>query len=146
LNQTIFDQLAKVSQSSVLNASGLLSLGQTTTLLSGARAYVGVDTSITHQAAAVGTPVVAIFGPTSPVYFGPWPKGIEWASGQDSVWTLVGSAGNRVQREGNVTIVQGAGDCVPCMRMGCDDHNQSHSACLDGLGYQRVLSALQEVL
>jgi heptosyltransferase III len=36
-----------------------------------ARAYIGNDSGITHLAAAVGTPVVAIFGETDPVVWAP---------------------------------------------------------------------------
>jgi len=39
--------------------------------LAGARLYVGNDAGITHLAAAVGTPVVAIFGPTDPALWAP---------------------------------------------------------------------------
>jgi ADP-heptose:LPS heptosyltransferase len=39
--------------------------------LSGARLYVGNDSGITHLAAAVGTPVVALFGPTDPAVWSP---------------------------------------------------------------------------
>lgn len=39
--------------------------------IAGARAYIGNDAGITHLAAAVGTPVVAIFGPTDPALWAP---------------------------------------------------------------------------
>jgi len=39
--------------------------------LAGASAYVGNDSGITHLAAAVGVPVVAIFGPTDPAIWAP---------------------------------------------------------------------------
>jgi len=39
--------------------------------LRGARIYVGNDSGITHLAAAVGTPLVAIFGPTDPELWAP---------------------------------------------------------------------------
>jgi len=39
--------------------------------LAGARLYVGNDSGITHLAAAVGAPVVAVFGPTDPAVWGP---------------------------------------------------------------------------
>jgi heptosyltransferase III len=39
--------------------------------LAGARLYIGNDSGITHLAAAVGTPVVALFGPTDPACWAP---------------------------------------------------------------------------
>jgi len=39
--------------------------------LATARLYIGNDSGITHLAAAVGTPVVAIFGPTDPCIWAP---------------------------------------------------------------------------
>ncbi len=39
--------------------------------LASARLYIGNDSGITHLAAAVGTPVVAIFGPTDPAVWAP---------------------------------------------------------------------------
>jgi heptosyltransferase-3 len=39
--------------------------------LAKARLYVGNDSGITHLAAAVGTPVIALFGPTDPEVWGP---------------------------------------------------------------------------
>ena len=54
--------------------SGALSFGQTAELLPRAALYVGVDTSTTHVAAAVGVPVLALFGPTSACHWGPAPS------------------------------------------------------------------------
>jgi hypothetical protein len=39
--------------------------------LASARLYIGNDSGITHLAAAVGTPVVALFGPTDPAIWAP---------------------------------------------------------------------------
>ena len=39
--------------------------------IAGAQAYIGNDSGITHLAAAVGTPVVALFGPTDPAVWAP---------------------------------------------------------------------------
>ena len=39
--------------------------------LAGARLYIGNDSGISHLAAAVGTPVVALFGPTDPAIWAP---------------------------------------------------------------------------
>ena len=41
-------------------------------LFAGARAVVGVDTGLVHLAVAVGTPALALFGPTDPALTGVW--------------------------------------------------------------------------
>ena len=50
--------------------------------LASARVYIGNDSGITHLAAAVGTPVVAIFGPTDPVVWAPRGKDISLVVGR----------------------------------------------------------------
>ncbi|HSL92439.1 MAG TPA: glycosyltransferase family 9 protein, partial [Candidatus Limnocylindrales bacterium] len=67
-------------------------------LVSLAKAYVGVDTVVTHMAAALGRPTVAIFGPTPPHRWGPWPNGHPLAA------PYVNRGG--IQRNGNIVIVQ----------------------------------------
>ncbi len=47
------------------------SLGDLAAWLASATAYVGNDSGITHLAAAVGTPVVALFGTTDPAVWCP---------------------------------------------------------------------------
>ena len=44
-------------------------------LLQGARCIIGGDTGPLHLAVALGTPAVALFGPTDPVRNGPYPLG-----------------------------------------------------------------------
>ena len=51
------------------------SLRQLAALLGLARVVVAADTGPLHLAAALGTPVVALFGPTDPARNGPVPKG-----------------------------------------------------------------------
>jgi len=51
---------------------GNISLSQTAALSAEADGYFGVDTAPMHMAAAVGTPVIALFGPTHPENWGPW--------------------------------------------------------------------------
>lgn len=46
-------------------------LGDLAEWLAGAKLYVGNDSGITHLAAAVGTPVLALFGPTDPAVWAP---------------------------------------------------------------------------
>jgi heptosyltransferase-2 len=51
---------------------GKCSLRDTIALLKRCSLFVGNDSGIMHLAAAAGTPLVALFGPQSPVKFGPW--------------------------------------------------------------------------
>ena len=51
---------------------GNLSLTQIAALSAESDGYFGVDTAPMHIAAAVGAPVVALFGPTSAESWGPW--------------------------------------------------------------------------
>ncbi len=44
-------------------------LGGTAAIIAGAALYVGNDSGLTHVAAALGTPTVAVFGPTDPGQF-----------------------------------------------------------------------------
>jgi heptosyltransferase-1 len=53
----------------VCNVTGLIALMRRATLL------VGGDSGPTHMAAALGVPLVALFGPTDPVRNGPWGPG-----------------------------------------------------------------------
>ncbi len=53
----------------VCNVAGLIALMRRTTLL------VGGDSGPTHLAAALGVPLVALFGPTDPERNGPWGPG-----------------------------------------------------------------------
>ncbi len=46
-------------------------LGELASWLSGARLYIGNDSGITHLAAAVGIPTLALFGPTDPAKWAP---------------------------------------------------------------------------
>ncbi|WP_333843199.1 glycosyltransferase family 9 protein [Pelomicrobium sp.] len=121
-----------------LNLAGRVSLAMLGPLLAGAAVYVGPDTAITHMAAAVGTPTVALFGPSNPVKWGPWPKG---HPADQNPWQRIGS-----QRAGNVFLLQGRKHCVPCMLEGCERHVQSYSDCLQELPASRVIEAVQTLL
>lgn len=129
-----------VASSSFLDASGRLSFGQLASLLADAALYVGADGSVTHLAAACGTPSVAIFGPTDPRRWGPLSRA---GAGQRYERVSV-----EPQRVGRVVLLQGAqaGTCVPCGRAGCDDHRGSRSACLEAIDGDRVLAEARRVL
>jgi heptosyltransferase-3 len=121
-----------------VDAAGKLNLAGVAYLLSKARVYVGPDTVVTHLAAASGTPTVALFGPSNPVKWGPWPKGYD----EDrNPYKMRGT-----QRVNNVVMLQGSGDCVPCMEEGCERHIASLSDCLQNLPAAKAIDALRELL
>ncbi len=130
--------IVEAAPGSCRSLAGQLTLAQTTELLRGASLYIGPDTAVTHLAAATGTPSIALFGPSNPVKWGPWPTG--WESLQ-SPWKTQGSG-----RQGNVWLIQGEGDCVPCLLEGCDRHLDSESRCLMGVSVERVSAAAEKML
>ncbi|MEW6356165.1 MAG: glycosyltransferase family 9 protein [Planctomycetota bacterium] len=85
-------------------------------ILSKCRAYLGNDSGITHIAAAVGTPTIAIFGPTDPDVWGP--------------------------RGESVTIIRGQAPCAPCSReerLACKNRR-----CLEAVGIDDVWDRIRE--
>ncbi|GCE27735.1 ADP-heptose--LPS heptosyltransferase [Dictyobacter alpinus] len=73
LNQTLIDGLEEVPPEMVVNLAGKTSFGQSAAQIEASTLFIGNDSSPMHLAAAVGTPVIAIFGPTSPAEYGPYP-------------------------------------------------------------------------
>ena len=121
----------------IVRADGALSWPELSSLMAGARVFTGPDTSVTHLAAAAGCPTVALFGPTDPRRWGPWPFG-----GLAEPWEVAGT----IQRRGNVWLVQHPMPCVPCQLEGCLRHVRSHSLCLDAMPADPVLRAVDEAL
>ena len=121
----------------VMRLDGALTWPELAAVIGTARAYIGPDTAITHLAAASGAPTVALYGPTDPRIWGPWPRG-----GLDHAWAPSGT----IQRRGNVFLVQNPLLCLPCQQEGCDRRLESHSQCLDTLTVAQVVSAVDEAL
>ena len=72
LNQSLLKGL-EVPKGSVLNLAGKTNFGESAALLQRCVLFIGNDSSPMHLAAAVGIAVIAIFGPTSPQEYGPYP-------------------------------------------------------------------------
>ncbi|HUI95504.1 MAG TPA: glycosyltransferase family 9 protein [Xanthobacteraceae bacterium] len=121
----------------VRRLDGRLRWPEIAALLAGARLYVGPDTSVTHLAAASGCPTVALFGPTDPRLWGPWP-----AHGLPTPWAAAGT----IQHRRNVWLVQNPLPCLPCQQEGCDRRLDSRAQCLDELSPRQVLAAVDQAL
>ena len=123
--------------SDVTRLDGRLAWPDLTAVIGAARAYMGPDTAITHLAAASGAPTVALYGPTDPRLWGPWPHG-----GLERAWEASGT----IQHRGNVWLVQNPLLCLPCQQEGCERRLDSHSECLDTLTVAQVVAAVDEAL
>ena len=102
-----------------IDACEQLGLGGLLALLEACHFVVSNDTSVMHLAAAVGTPVAALFGPTSPQQYGPW-------------------------NPGDLVFWQGL-HCSPCLT----NYNQKVSLCPDpvcirGIAPAQVLEAIEK--
>ena len=133
--QQYVNGIAQISDAA--NLCGMLTLAQTADLLSRAALFVGPDTSVTHIAASVGIPTIALFGPSNPVKWGPWPAN---HARDESPWHMKGS-----QRSGNVSLIQGEGECVPCRGEGCEKNRHSFSRCLDELSVNSVMREIDRI-
>jgi heptosyltransferase-3 len=121
----------------VRRLDGVLTWPELAGVIRGAKVYIGPDTSVTHLAAATGTMTVALYGPTDPRLFGPWPVGASAGA-----WEPAGT----IQRRGNVWLVQNPLPCLPCQQEGCERRIDSYSRCLDGLSPPQVLKAVDQAL
>ncbi|HJU10199.1 MAG TPA: glycosyltransferase family 9 protein [Candidatus Binataceae bacterium] len=70
LNDSVKDLIKASLRSRVKNLAGS-SLHETVWVLSRARLVVSVDTGVMHLAAALGVPLIALHGPSSPLRWGP---------------------------------------------------------------------------
>jgi heptosyltransferase-3 len=121
----------------VRRLDGVLTWPELASLIRQARVYIGPDTSVTHLAAATGAMTVALYGPTDPRRFGPWPIG-----GAGGGWEAAGT----IQQRGNVWLVQNPLPCLPCQNEGCERRIDSYSRCLDQLSPRQVLTAVDQAL
>jgi heptosyltransferase-3 len=117
--------------------AGALSFNQVAGLLRGAALYIGPDTSVSHLAAACGVPVLAIFGPTNPQRWAPWPAAEQPVRFQRR---------SLAQTVGQVTLMQAQLHCVPCGKAGCEDHRMSRADCLPAITPERVAAKALEIL
>jgi heptosyltransferase-3 len=71
------NRITALSGAACISLAGSLTLKELGAALASARLFVGVDSAPMHLAAAVGTPAVALFGPTGAYNWAPW-EGIDW--------------------------------------------------------------------
>jgi len=70
-----YQELESMGPFQGLNLCGITSLRENCAVFSSAHLFFGVDSGTTHMAAAMGVPVVALFGPTNDIMWRPWGEG-----------------------------------------------------------------------
>jgi heptosyltransferase-3 len=105
-------------RTSPIDLSGRLSLKQLGCLIAGGKLFFGVDSAPMHIAAAVNTPVLALFGPSGDHMWAPWGQGHR--------------------------VIKKDWACRPCGEDGCEGSKVSR--CLVEITDDEVISGLEQLL
>ncbi len=112
------DRILQACRARPVSLAGKITLKQLAALSARARLFLGVDTAPMHIAAAVGTPVIALFGPSGEFNWGPWGNGH--------------------------VVVKKDWECRPCGRDGCEGSKRSR--CLEEIREEEVMKEIFQVL
>jgi heptosyltransferase-3 len=115
---SLIDEILSKTKSKPVNLAGKLSIKELGALTARARLFIGVDSMPMHLAAAMGTPAVALFGPSGEDEWRPW----------------------RVKHR----VVASGHPCRPCGNDGCGGSKVSE--CLTTLAVDDVHAVVQELL
>jgi heptosyltransferase-3 len=119
LTTAVLAQVRPETRARTIDLTGQLTMAELGALTAQARAFAGVDSAPMHIAAAVGTPAVALFGPSSEIAWGPW-------------------------RVAQRVVASPQFPCRPCGLDGCGGGKVSE--CLTTLPEERVHAALLALL
>ncbi len=67
--------VAQLANEDIVNLAGATTLPQLADVIARADLFIGADSGVMHIAAATGTPVISIFGPSNSEAWGPWAPG-----------------------------------------------------------------------
>lgn len=114
--ERLANELVARTRHNVVNAVGQTTLGETAALAARCALFIGNDSSPLHIAAASGTPVVGIYGPTDPRSYHPWVSPKEGETGRCAQYAVVRSnlkCACRFSLVGGITVVTWA-TCLIC--------------------------------
>lgn len=112
------NHILEYCQTRPVNLAGKTTLKQLAALSQRSQLFIGVDTAPMHIAAAVGTPVIALFGPSGEFNWGPWGSGH--------------------------VVIKKDWECRPCGKDGCQGSKRSR--CLEEISEEEVLKEVFQVL
>lgn len=117
-DKKLVGQIRSLMSTSSIDTTGTMSIRQTAAFIKSAALFISADTGIMHLASALGTSIVAVFGPTAPEQTGP--------RGNGRQILLTGDT---------------AGCSIPCYNENCAEFK-----CINTITPRRVLSAAKKIL
>ncbi len=108
----------------VVDLTGKTSLSEAMALIDLCNAFVTNDSGLMHIAAALKTPLAAIFGSTNPVTTGPFSDAYDRG------------------RTANSVIIRKPLSCSPCMKTHC----QSDFACMENIKAEEVMAEVLKII
>jgi len=111
----LFKPMRQLFGKGTVDLVGRCTLRETIAVLKKCALFVGNDSGIMHLAAAAGAPLVALFGPQSPVKFGPWSR--------------------------NARVIYKARECSPCRQKfftECEPSARMRPACMESISVDEV--------
>ncbi len=118
-DKDVAQEVVDSSSGSIINLYGKTNLKELVALIAGAKAVVSNDSGPMHIAAALGVPVIALFGPTDPVKTGPY--------------------GWQVNK--NLKVIRTLISCSPCFKKKCKD-----PLCMKNIRVEQVFEGMKEYL
>lgn len=115
-DQPLAQEVVALSRSKVVDLAGRTTLREAIGIIQNARIAVGPDTGLMHIAAALRTPVISLWGATSPRRTGPYGYG--------------------------ELVLQGKAPCVPCQRRTCSIGR----VCLQSITAEQIGAKIRNVL
>lgn len=120
-DRTLADAIVAAAPGRAVSAAGALALRASAALIQRAALLVTNDSAPLHLATAVGTPIVALFGPTVPDFgFGP-------------------------RRAGDLSLGRDGLACRPCSKHGPEKCPLGHHRCMRELTVETVVAALASI-
>ena len=138
------NRIIELAKNKPISFIGNIDLKKLGAIAKRARLFFGEDSAPMHIAAAVNTPVVALFGPSGAFHWGPWDNDYsgQWSvvSGQERPY----QKRNGIQAFGKHTVIQKDWSCIPCGKDGCEGSKVSR--CLEDIGINEVMGIIEEKL
>jgi heptosyltransferase-3 len=130
-----------VHGSRLLDLCGKTNIKQLAAISEVSDLFFGVDSAPMHIAAAMGTPVVALFGPSGAFHWGPWDNESSKLRVKSSEFKTPYPEKNGIQTFGIHTVIQQDWECIPCGKDGCDGSKTSR--CLEEIKTEGVINILK---